>query len=143
MLFLAAGLGCTTVMPITIVRLGNIFTLKKRLIEAEMSKKRLEEDIPKLEQELERLKEKTNFQELADMKLNDLDVKEKKNAVNAIDFCDEIIKEADSSFEIPSSFIKEEEEKVFGQDQEDLNKSEKGKTRSLRLAPKATMPNRK
>lgn len=136
-LFLVAGLGCTTIIPITIARLGNIFTLKKRLIEAGMSKKRLEEDIPNLEKELEKLKEKAHFQELTGIQLNDLDAKEKNNTIDAIAFCDEIIKEADNSFKIPNSFIKEEE-RILEQEQENADKSLKGKTRSLSLTPKAT-----
>ena len=136
-LFLAAGLGCTTIIPITIARLGNIFTLKKRLIEAGMSKKRLEEDIPNMEKELEKLKEKAHFQELTGIQLNDLDAKEKNNTIDAIAFCDEIIKEANNSFKIPSSFIKEEE-RILEQEQENADKSLKGKTRSLSLTPKAT-----
>lgn len=136
-LFLAAGLGCTTIISITIARLGNIFTLKKRLIEAGMSKKRLEEDIPNLEKELEKLKKKAHFQELTGIQLNDLDAKEKNNTIDAIAFCDEIIKEADNSFKIPSSFIKEEE-RILEQEEENADKSLKGKTRSLSLTPKAT-----
>lgn len=85
------------VLPITYTRLGNIFTLRKRINLLKEEQKRLEEDIPVLEEELKRLKEKANFQELSNIQAENLNTWEDNNLINFKGLYNKIVDDANYS----------------------------------------------
>lgn len=87
------------VLPITYTRLGNIFTLRKRINLLEEEQKRLEEDIPVLEEELKRLKEKANFQELSNIQTENLSTWEDNNLINFKGLYNRIVDDANYSLD--------------------------------------------
>ena len=87
------------VLPITYTRLGNIFTLRKRINLLEEEQKRLEEDIPVLEEELKRLKEKANFQELSNIQTESLSTWEDNNLINFKGLYNRIVDDANYSLD--------------------------------------------
>lgn len=87
------------VLPITYTRLGNIFTLRKRINLLKEEQKRLEEDIPILEEELERLKEKANFQELSNIQTENLNTWEDNNLINFKGLYNKIVDDANYSLD--------------------------------------------
>ncbi len=87
------------VLPITYTRLGNIFTLRKRINLLKEEQKRLEEDIPVLEEELKRLKEKANFQELSNIQAENLNTWEDNNLINFKGLYNKIVDDANYSLD--------------------------------------------
>lgn len=87
------------VLPITYTRLGNIFTLRKRINLLKEEQKRLEEDIPILEEELKRLKEKANFQELSNIQTENLSTWEDNNLINFKGLYNKIVDDANYSLD--------------------------------------------
>ncbi len=87
------------VLPITYTRLGNIFTLRKRINLLKEEQKRLEEDIPVLEEELKRLKEKANFQELSNIQTENLSTWEDNNLINFKGLYNKIVDDANYSLD--------------------------------------------
>lgn len=87
------------VLPITYTRLGNIFTLRKRINLLKEEQKRLEEDIPVLEEELKRLKEKANFQELSNIQTENLNTWEDNNLINFKGLYNKIVDDANYSLD--------------------------------------------
>lgn len=87
------------VLPITYTRLGNIFTLRKRINLLKEEQKRLEEDIPVLEEELKRLKEKANFQELSNIQTENLSTWEDNNLINFKGLYNRIVDDANYSLD--------------------------------------------
>ncbi len=86
-------------MPIVYYRLGNIFTLRKRINLLKEEQKRLEEDIPILEEELKRLKEKANFQELSNIQTENLSTWEDNNLINFKGLYNKIVDDANYSLD--------------------------------------------
>ena len=87
------------VLPITYTRLGNIFTLRKRINLLKEEQKRLEEDIPVLEEELKRLKENVNFQELSNIQTENLSTWEDNNLINFKGLYNKIVDDANYSLD--------------------------------------------
>ena len=87
------------VLPITYTRLGNIFTLRKRINLLKEEQKRLEEDIPVLEEELKRLKEKANCQELSNIQTENLSTWEDNNLINFKGLYNKIVDDANYSLD--------------------------------------------
>lgn len=87
------------VLPITYTRLGNIFTLRKRINLLKEEQKRLEEDIPVLEEKLKRLKEKANFQELSNIQTENLSTWEDNNLINFKGLYNKIVDDANYSLD--------------------------------------------
>ena len=118
------------VLPITYTRLGNIFTLRKRINLLEEEQKRLEEDIPVLEEELKRLKEKANFQELSNIQTENLSTWEDNNLINFKGLYNKIVDDANYSLD-DDILIKDHEDTHDYQESKplilSLYKSEKNK----------------
>ena len=118
------------VLPITYTRLGNIFTLRKRINLLEEEQKRLEEDIPVLEEELKRLKEKANFQELSNIQTENLSTWEDNNLINFKGLYNKIVDDANYSLD-DDILIKDHEDTHNYQESKplilSLSKSEKNK----------------
>lgn len=118
------------VLPITYTRLGNIFTLRKRINLLEEEQKRLEEDIPVLEEELKRLKEKANFQELSNIQTENLSTWEDNNLINFKGLYNKIVDDANYSLD-DDILIKDQEDTHNYQESKpfilSLSKSEKNK----------------
>ena len=118
------------VLPITYTRLGNIFTLRKRINLLKEEQKRLEEDIPVLEEELKRLKEKANFQELSNIQTESLTTWEDNNLINFKGLYNRIVDDANYSLD-DDILIKDHEETHNYQESKplilSLSKSEKNK----------------
>lgn len=118
------------VLPITYTRLGNIFTLRKRINLLEEEQKRLEEDIPVLEEELKRLKEKANFQELSNIQTESLSTWEDNNLINFKGLYNRIVDDANYSLD-DDILIKDQEDTHNYQESKplilSLSKSEKNK----------------
>lgn len=118
------------VLPITYTRLGNIFTLRKRINLLEEEQKRLEEDIPVLEEELKRLKEKANFQELSNIQTESLSTWEDNNLINFKGLYNRIVDDANYSLD-DDILIKDHEDTHNYQESKplilSLSKSEKNK----------------
>ena len=118
------------VLPITYTRLGNIFTLRKRINLLKEEQKRLEEDIPVLEEELKRLKEKANFQELSNIQTENLSTWEDNNLINFKGLYNRIVDDANYSLD-DDILIKDHEDTHNYQERKplilSLSKSEKNK----------------
>lgn len=118
------------VLPITYTRLGNIFTLRKRINLLKEEQKKLEEDIPVLEEELKRLKEKANFQELSNIQTENLSTWEDNNLINFKGLYNKIVDDANFSLDDDIS-IKDQEDTHNYQESKplilSLSKSEKNK----------------
>lgn len=118
------------VLPITYTRLGNIFTLRKRINLLEEEQKKLEEDIPVLEEELKRLKEKANFQELSNIQTENLSTWEDNNLINFKGLYNKIVDDANYSLDDDIS-IKDQEDTHNYQESKplilSLSKSKKNK----------------
>ena len=118
------------VLPITYTRLGNIFTLRKRINLLEEEQKKLEEDIPVLEEELKRLKEKANFQELSNIQTENLSTWEDNNLINFKGLYNRIVDDANYSLD-DDILIKDQEDTHNYQESKpfilSLSKSEKNK----------------
>lgn len=118
------------VLPITYTRLGNIFTLRKRINLLEEEQKKLEEDIPVLEEELKRLKEKANFQELSNIQTESLSTWEDNNLINFKGLYNRIVDDANYSLD-DDILIKDHEDTHNYQESKplilSLSKSEKNK----------------
>lgn len=118
------------VLPITYTRLGNIFTLRKRINLLEEEQKKLEEDIPVLEEELKRLKEKANFQELSNIQTENLSTWEDNNLINFKGLYNRIVDDANYSLD-DDILIKDHEDTHDYQESKplilSLSKSEKNK----------------
>lgn len=118
------------VLPITYTRLGNIFTLRKRINLLEEEQKKLEEDIPVLEEELKRLKEKANFQELSNIQTENLSTWEDNNLINFKGLYNRIVDDANFSLD-DDILIKDHEDTHNYQESKplilSLSKSEKNK----------------
>ena len=118
------------VLPITYTRLGNIFTLRKRINLLEEEQKKLEEDIPVLEEELKRLKEKANFQELSNIQTENLSTWEDNNLINFKGLYNRIVDDANYSLD-DDILIKDHEDTHNYQESKplilSLSKSEKNK----------------
>lgn len=118
------------VLPITYTRLGNIFTLRKRINLLKEEQKRLEEDIPVLEEELKRLKEKANFQELSNIQTENLSTWEDNNLINFKGLYNKIVDDANYSLD-DDILIKDQEDTHNYQESKplilSLSKSEKNK----------------
>lgn len=118
------------VLPITYTRLGNIFTLRKRINLLKEEQKRLEEDIPVLEEELKRLKEKANFQELSNIQTENLSTWEDNNLINFKGLYNRIVDDANYSLD-DDILIKDHEDTHNYQESKplilSLSKSEKNK----------------
>lgn len=114
------------VLPITYTRLGNIFTLRKRINLLKEEQKRLEEDIPILEEELERLKEKANFQELSNIQTENLNTWEDNNLINFKGLYNKIVDDANYSLD----------DDILIKDQEDTHNYQESKPLILSLSKK-------
>lgn len=118
------------VLPITYTRLGNIFTLRKRINLLEEEQKKLEEDIPVLEEELKRLKEKANFQELSNIQTENLSTWEDNNLINFKGLYNRIVDDTNYSLD-DDILIKDQEDTHNYQESKplilSLSKSEKNK----------------
>lgn len=118
------------VLPITYTRLGNIFTLRKRINLLKEEQKRLEEDIPVLEEELKRLKEKANFQELSNIQTENLSTWEDNNLINFKGLYNKIVDDANYSLD-DDILIKDHEDTYNYQESKplilSLSKSKKNK----------------
>lgn len=118
------------VLPITYTRLGNIFTLRKRINLLKEEQKRLEEDIPVLEEELKRLKEKANFQELSNIQTENLNTWEDNNLINFKGLYNKIVDDANYSLD-DDILIKDHEDTYNYQESKplilSLSKSKKNK----------------
>lgn len=112
------------VLPITYTRLGNIFTLRKRINLLEEEQKRLEEDIPVLEEELKRLKEKANFQELSNIQTENLSTWEDNNLINFKGLYNRIVDDANYSLD----------DDILIKDQEDTHNYQESKPLILSLS---------
>lgn len=112
------------VLPITYTRLGNIFTLRKRINLLEEEQKRLEEDIPVLEEELKRLKEKANFQELSNIQTESLSTWEDNNLINFKGLYNRIVDDANYSLD----------DDILIKDQEDTHNYQESKPLILSLS---------
>lgn len=112
------------VLPITYTRLGNIFTLRKRINLLEEEQKRLEEDIPVLEEELKRLKEKANFQELSNIQTENLSTWEDNNLINFKGLYNKIVDDANYSLD----------DDILIKDQEDTHNYQESKPLILSLS---------
>lgn len=114
------------VLPITYTRLGNIFTLRKRINLLKEEQKRLEEDIPVLEEELKRLKEKANFQELSNIQTENLSTWEDNNLINFKGLYNKIVDDANYSLD----------DDILIKDQEDTHNYQESKPLILSLSKK-------
>lgn len=114
------------VLPITYTRLGNIFTLRKRINLLKEEQKRLEEDIPVLEEELKRLKEKANFQELSNIQTENLNTWEDNNLINFKGLYNKIVDDANYSLD----------DDILIKDQEDTHNYQESKPLILSLSKK-------
>lgn len=114
------------VLPITYTRLGNIFTLRKRINLLKEEQKRLEEDIPILEEELKRLKEKANFQELSNIQTENLSTWEDNNLINFKGLYNKIVDDANYSLD----------DDILIKDQEDTHNYQESKPLILSLSKK-------
>ena len=114
------------VLPITYTRLGNIFTLRKRINLLKEEQKRLEEDIPVLEEELKRLKEKANFQELSNIQTENLSTWEDNNLINFKGLYNKIVDDANYSLD----------DDILIKDHEDTNNYQESKSLILSLSKK-------
>lgn len=112
------------VLPITYTRLGNIFTLRKRINLLKEEQKRLEEDIPVLEEELKRLKEKANFQELSNIQTENLNTWEDNNLINFKGLYNKIVDDANYSLD----------DDILIKDQEDTHNYQESKPLILSLS---------
>ncbi len=112
------------VLPITYTRLGNIFTLRKRINLLKEEQKRLEEDIPVLEEELKRLKEKANFQELSNIQTENLNTWEDNNLINFKGLYNKIVDDANYSLD----------DDILIKDQEDTHDYQESKPLILSLS---------
>ena len=112
------------VLPITYTRLGNIFTLRKRINLLKEEQKRLEKDIPVLEEELERLKEKANFQELSNIQTKNLSTWEDNNLINFKGLYNKIVDDANYSLD----------DDILIKDQEDTHNYQESKPLILSLS---------
>lgn len=112
------------VLPITYTRLGNIFTLRKRINLLKEEQKKLEEDIPILEEELKRLKEKANFQELNNIKTENLSTWEDNNLINFKGLYNKIVDDANYSLD----------DDILIKDQEDTHNYQESKPLILSLS---------
>lgn len=112
------------VLPITYTRLGNIFTLRKRINLLKEEQKRLEEDIPVLEEELKRLKEKANFQELSNIQTENLSTWEDNNLINFKGLYNRIVDDANYSLD----------DDILIKDQEDTHNYQESKPLILSLS---------
>lgn len=112
------------VLPITYTRLGNIFTLRKRINLLKEEQKRLEEDIPVLEEELKRLKEKANFQELSNIQTENLSTWEDNNLINFKGLYNKIVDDANYSLD----------DDILIKDQEDAHDYQENKPLILSLS---------
>lgn len=112
------------VLPITYTRLGNIFTLRKRINLLKEEQKRLEEDIPVLEEELKRLKEKANFQELSNIQTENLSTWEDNNLINFKGLYNKIVDDANYSLD----------DDILIKDQEDTHNYQESKLLILSLS---------
>lgn len=112
------------VLPITYTRLGNIFTLRKRINLLKEEQKRLEEDIPVLEEELKRLKEKANFQELSNIQAENLNTWEDNNLINFKGLYNKIVDDANYSLD----------DDILIKDQEDTHNYQESKPLILSLS---------
>lgn len=112
------------VLPITYTRLGNIFTLRKRINLLKEEQKRLEEDIPVLEEELERLKENVNFQELSNIQTENLSTWEDNNLINFKGLYNKIVDDANYSLD----------DDILIKDQEDTHNYQESKPLILSLS---------
>lgn len=112
------------VLPITYTRLGNIFTLRKRINLLKEEQKRLEEDIPILEEELKRLKEKANFQELSNIQTENLSTWEDNNLINFKGLYNKIVDDANYSLD----------DDILIKDQEDTHNYQESKPLILSLS---------
>lgn len=112
------------VLPITYTRLGNIFTLRKRINLLEEEQKKLEEDIPVLEEELKRLKEKANFQELSNIQTENLSTCEDNNLINFKGLYNRIVDDANYSLD----------DDILIKDQEDTHNYQESKPLILSLS---------
>lgn len=112
------------VLPITYTRLGNIFTLRKRINLLKEEQKRLEEDIPVLEEELKRLKEKANFQELSNIQTENLSTWEDNNLINFKGLYNKIVDDANYSLD----------DDILIKDQEDTHNYQESKPLILSLS---------
>ncbi len=112
------------VLPITYTRLGNIFTLRKRINLLKEEQKRLEEDIPILEEELKRLKEKANFQELSNIQTENLSTWEDNNLINFKGLYNKIVDDANYSLD----------DDILIKDQEDTHNYQESKSLILSLS---------
>lgn len=112
------------VLPITYTRLGNIFTLRKRINLLKEEQKRLEEDIPVLEEELKRLKEKANFQELSNIQTENLSTWEDNNLINFKGLYNKIVDDANYSLD----------DDILIKDQEDAHDYQESKPLILSLS---------
>lgn len=112
------------VLPITYTRLGNIFTLRKRINLLEEEQKKLEEDIPVLEEELKRLKEKANFQELSNIQTENLSTWEDNNLINFKGLYNKIVDDANYSLD----------DDILIKDQEDTHNYQESKPLILSLS---------
>lgn len=114
------------VLPITYTRLGNIFTLRKRINLLKEEQKRLEKDIPVLEEELRRLKEKANFQELSNIQTENLSTWEDNNLINFKGLYNKIVDDANYSLD----------DDILIKDQEDTHNYQESKPLILSLSKK-------
>lgn len=112
------------VLPITYTRLGNIFTLRKRINLLKEEQKKLEEDIPVLEEELKRLKEKANFQELSNIQTENLSTWEDNNLINFKGLYNRIVDDANFSLD----------DDILIKDQEDTHNYQESKPLILSLS---------
>ena len=112
------------VLPITYTRLGNIFTLRKRINLLKEEQRRLEEDIPVLEEELKRLKEKANFQELSNIQTENLSTWEDNNLINFKGLYNKIVDDANYSLD----------DDILIKDQEDTHNYQESKPLILSLS---------
>lgn len=112
------------VLPITYTRLGNIFTLRKRINLLKEEQKRLEEDIPVLEEELKRLKENVNFQELSNIQTENLSTWEDNNLINFKGLYNKIVADANYSLD----------DDILIKDQEDTHNYQESKPLILSLS---------
>lgn len=112
------------VLPITYTRLGNIFTLRKRINLLKEEQKRLEEDIPVLEEELKRLKENVNFQELSNIQTENLSTWEDNNLINFKGLYNKIVDDANYSLD----------DDILIKDQEDTHNYQESKPLILSLS---------
>ena len=104
--------------------LHTILKIVKRINLLKEEQKRLEKDIPVLEEELRRLKEKANFQKLTSIKTEDLSMRENNNLINSKGLYNKIVDDANYSLD----------DDILIKDQEDTHNYQESKPLILSLS---------